>query len=382
MSRVAVEPTLLEWALARSGLTPKDLQDDFPHIIQWLAGESYPTLRQLESLARATHTPLGYLLLKEPPEETFPVPYFRTQGDERVSKPSPDLLETIQTMQRRQVWMREFLLDEGQERLSFVGTTQREEDSALIARRIRREMGLNHGWADQQATWEDALRMLRESVEALGVLVFFNGVVGNNTHRKLDPAEFRGFVLVDDYAPLLFVNAADAKAAQMFTLAHELAHLFFGSSAAFDLREMRPSDNPTERACNRVAAEFLVPEDELLEAWSDVSRHHDPFRALARRFKVSVLVAARRALDLKLVTKDSFLEFYYEYQREEHRRGAGREGGDFYLTQNLRVGHRFASAVLRAVKERKLLYSEAYRLTGLYGKTFHEYAASIGGGGA
>jgi len=243
-------------------------------------------------------------------------------------------------------------------------------------------MGLNHGWADEQDTWEGALRMLRQSVEALGILIFFNGIVGNNTHRKLDPSEFRGFVLVDDYAPLLFVNAADAKAAQMFTLAHELAHVFFGSSAVFDLREMRSSDEPTERACNSVAAQFLVPRDELLDIWPDVSHQREPFRAVARRFRVSVLVAARRALDLKLVTRDSFLAFYHEYLKEEHRRTAAQEGGDFYGNQNLRVGHRFASAILRAVKERKLLYSEAYRLTDLHGKAFHEYAASIGAGGA
>jgi len=226
------------------------------------------------------------------------------------------------------------------------------------------------------------MRILREAMEDAGILVIVNGIVGNNTHRKLDPEEFRGFVLVDEFAPLVFVNGADGKAAQMFTLAHELAHVFFGSSAAFDLREMSPANDPMEKACNQVAAEFLVPEHEIRRIWASV--HDDPerFQSLARRFKVSVLVAARRTLDLRLVTKEEFLTFYHSYLTDERRTAARRpEGGDFYATQNLRVGRRFASAVARAAKEGKLLYSEAYRLTGLYGKTFDRYAASFGVGG-
>ena len=127
-----------------------------------------------------------------------------------------------------------------------------------------------------------------------------NGIVGNNTHRKLDPEKFRGFVLVDDYAPLVFVNGADSKAAQMFTLAHELAHLWFGSSAAFDLRELQPADDETERACNRIAAELLAPEHELRDAWTAALQSPNRYQVLARQFKVSELVAARRLLDLGL----------------------------------------------------------------------------------
>jgi Zn-dependent peptidase ImmA (M78 family) len=179
---------------------------------------------------------------------------------------------------------------------------------------------------------------------------------------------------VDDYAPLVFVNGADGKAAQMFTLAHELAHVFIGSSAAFDLRDMLPAADPTEQTCNRVAAELLVPESELRQLWPVVRHDPEPFQAVARHFKVSVLVAARRALDLGLIGKSEFLDFYGAYQEDE-RRTAGRksEGGDFYATQNARVGRRFARTVIRAVKTGRLLYTEAYRLTGLYGKAFDRY---------
>lgn len=364
MSRISVNPSVLQWAAARSGRTLDALHRRFPKIHQWATGETQPTLRQLESLAKATLTPLGFFFLSEPPEERLPFPHFRTLGDESLSRPSPDLLETIQMMQRRQDWVREFLIEQGQERLPFVRSARLEEPPPMVAEGMRRTLGFDENWAAQQPTWTDALRVLREAMESAAILVVGNGIVGNNTHRKLDPGEFRGFVLVDEYAPLVFVNGADGKAAQMFTLAHELAHVFLGSSAAFDLHEMRPANNPTEQACNRVAAEFLVSERELRRIWPSAESDAEPFQAIARRFKVSILVAARRALDLGLIPKAAFLDFYRDYQKHERRAAVQRpEGGDFYANQNLRVGRRFAHTVVRAAKEGKLLYSEAYNRT-------------------
>ena len=146
---------------------------------------------------------------------------------------------------------------------------------------------------------------------------------------------------------------------------------------------MLPADDPTEQACNRVAAEFLVPERNLRQVWPSVQNDPEPFQTIARQFKVSVLVAARRALDLSLIQRSEFLDFYYNYQHDKRRMVAQlSQGRDFYANQNLRVGQRFASAVVCAVREGKLLYSEAYHLTGLYGKTFDKYAALIGIGGS
>ncbi len=379
MNRVGVTESVLGWAVHRSGLTLDTLQSKFPKIRQWATGQSQPTLRQLESLSKITLTPLGFFFLAAPPEERLPIPHFRTHADESPTSPSPNLLETIQLMQRRQSWMQEFLAEQGQEGVPLVRSSQPNESPISVANQIRHALGLEEGWADRQSTWTDALRILREAMESAGILVVINGIVGNNTHRKLNPEEFRGFVLVDDYAPLVFVNGADAKAAQMFTLAHELAHVAFGSSAAFDLRELLPADDPTERACNRVAAEFLVPEFELHQFWPQVRGGREPFQAIARRFKVSVLVAARRTLDLGLIQRETFLEFYRAYQQEERLSAASRpEGGDFYANQNVRLGRRFARAVILAAREGKLLYSEAYRLTGLHGKAFDRYAASLG----
>lgn len=371
---------MLSWAIRRSGISRDDLRDRFPKLDEWESGQSDPTMHQLEAFARATSTPFGFLFLQDPPQEALSIPHFRTVGDQVAAHPSPDLLETVQTMERRQAWMKESLIEQGAEPLPFVHSAVVNNSPVRVAAQMRQVLGLQESWANRHGNWIDALRDLRGKIEEAGIIVVVNGIVGNNTHRKLDPQEFRGFVLVDQYAPIVFVNGTDGKAAQMFTLAHELAHVWFGVSAAFDLRQLQPSGDRTERACNVVAAEFLVPEAELRAAWPMIRNEPEPFQSAARRFKVSAIVAARRALDLELITRQSFFRFYQAYEEDERRRSDDQEeeGGNFYASQNLRISRRFADAVVRAVMEGKLLYRDAYKLTGISGKTFDRYAATLG----
>ncbi|HBT48862.1 ImmA/IrrE family metallo-endopeptidase [Thermoanaerobacter sp. CM-CNRG TB177] len=377
--KVDINPKVLLWALNRSGKRLA-VEKNFPKIYEWIEKKSKPTFRQLEELAKATYTPLGYFFLDEPPEDQLPIPYFRTINGEPISQQrfSLDLIETVQMMQLRQDWMREYLIELGQEPLPFVNSAKLESNPHEVAQNIRNTLGLKTGWASQLPSWTDALKELRDRIEDIGIIVVVNGVVGNNTHRKLNPEEFRGFVLVDEYVPLIFINGADAKAAQMFTIAHELAHIWFGSSAAFDLRELQPSDDKIEQICNLVAAEFLLPEDELQRVWPKVKNEPEPFQTLAKHFKVSEIVAARRVLDIGYITKSDFLKFYNDYQAKERSTNHGDKGGNFYNTQNMRIGRRFAKAVITAVKEGKLLPHEAYQLTGLYGTAFDKYAKYLG----
>lgn len=381
MPRIDVQPELLEWARTRADLTVDDLLRRFPKLEQWETGEIRPTLRQLEHYARATHVPFGYLMLQEPPEEQLPLPVYRTVTTLGVQRPSPGLFETVQTIERRQAWMREHLVEDDEQPLAFVGSANLDTPATEVANSIRLELGLASGWAKQLKTWTDALRTFREAAEGAGIVVASSGIVGNNTHHKLDPTEFRGFVLVDPIVPFVFLNAADAKGAQMFTLAHELAHVWFGVSAVFDLAGLQPADNKIEAACNAVAAELLVPAEELKTEWNDAKEAAEPFNALARHFKVSAIVAARRALDLHLISKTAFFEFYDDYIAQDHGQKTSKkqDGGNFYATQSVRLGRRFAETVIRAAREGRLLYRTAYELTGLWGTTFDKYAAAVEG---
>ena len=372
--KVEVQNAILRWARTRAGLSVQVLARSFPRLELWELGKEHPTMRQLEAFARKTATPLGYFFLPEPPEDKLPIPDFRTVGDASLRRPSPNLLETVEIMQRRQAWLREFLVEQGQERLAFLGSVTVQDAPTAVAAKIKKALALAPDWAEQHGSWTAALRTLRRVIEDARIVVVANGVVGNNTSRKLDPAEFRGFVLCDDYAPLIFVNNADAKGAQMFTLAHELAHLWLGRPGVFSFTRLQAADNDVERFCNQVAAEFLVPAEAMQASWVKAKVDPEPFQMLARQFKVSPLVTARRALDLGLVGRPEFFAFYDAYLADERRgRATATGGGDFYANQDARLGRLFAHSVGVATREGRLLYAEAYRLTGLCGKTFDKY---------
>ncbi|MDO9318457.1 MAG: ImmA/IrrE family metallo-endopeptidase [Gammaproteobacteria bacterium] len=381
MNRVAVSPELVQWARERAHLDVETLEPKFPKLSQWERCEVLPTFKQLESFANATHVPFGYLFLPEPPQIPMPIPDFRTLQNQQLRTASPDLLDTIYAMQGRQSWLRETRAECDALSREFVGSASLTDDPAAIGREMRRLLDLEHGWAANVRTWQDAVSALRIAIEALGVMAVINGVVGNNTHRALNVEEFRGFALSDEYAPLIFVNGADAKSAQMFTLAHELAHLWLGAegSGLSGFSGIFPDGAPVEIFCDQAAAEFLVPEAELRAAWSDVSREEAPFELLARRFKVSPIVVGRRALDLRLIERQYFFDFYEVYIRQERNgKQATASGGDFYNNQNTRVGSLFAVQVIRAARERRIGFKQAYELTGLNGGAFQEYARRLG----
>lgn len=380
--QMTLQAGVLQWARERAGLEPAQLAGKLgikpERVFEWEKSGRI-SFSQVDKLAHHTHTPVGFLYLAAPPEDRLTIPDLRTVGDRPLHRPSPDLLETVQMMQRRQAWMREELIEDAMDPLGFVGAFGLNSPHRDVAEAMRGALKLDHDWAAREQSWTDALRHLRKQIEDAGVLVMFNGIVGNNTHRKLNPDEFRGFALVDEYAPLIFINGADFKGAQMFTMAHELAHIFIGAAGVSNFEALQPASHAVEQFCNRVAAEFLVPEAGLREYWARMGRIDEPYQAIARQFKVSTLVAARRALDLGLINRETFFEFYQPYQEDERRlqQRKDKAGGSFWNNQNVRIGYRFGTAIIRAVSEGRLLYRDAYALTGLKGKTFDRFVKNL-----
>ena len=376
--RVTVRPEMLRWACERAGIEIDEAARRVPQLPAWESGERQPTLKQLEGFAKATHTPIGYFFLPEPPIEQVPIPDFRTIADKPVIRPSPNLLETVYLCQQRQDWYRDYVRSMGDEPSTVVSSAQSTDEVEGTAAGIRDALGFDLDERRNFSTWTEALRRFIEQVDSAGVLVMVSGVVGSNTRRKLDPDEFRGFTLIDDMAPLIFVNGADTKAAQMFTLAHELAHVWLGQSALSDSQARTVPNHEVERWCNQVAAETLVP----LAAVRDVHAPKAELRAeldrLARRFKVSTLVVLRRLSDIGALTAKQYREAYgAELERLRGLPAGG--GGNFYLTLGARVGQRFAHAVVASTLEGRSSFTEAFRLLGFKKmSTFRSLSENLG----
>lgn len=380
MTRVAVQPDLFRWARERAGLDVFALSARFPRLSAWEAGQTQPTLRQLEGYARATHAPVGYFFLPEPPQEPLPIPDFRTIADRAIARPGADLLDVLYSCQARQAWYRDEALVTGQRPLAFVGSIDNGMAPAEAAVRMGQALGFSVEARRDCATWAEALRMFIAQADGIGVLVMVSGVVANNNTRVLDPDEFRGFALVDSLAPLVFINGADSKAAQMFTLAHELAHLWLGQSALSNASAEGTGNQATEAWCNQVAAELLVPMPAFRAAFVADEPLVDTLRRLARHFKVSSLVILRRLLDAGYLNRDMFWQaFHAEQERLAGIEARGSGGGDFYRTTTARVGKRFARALVESTLEGRTLYRDAFRMLGIAKtSTFNELGRSLG----
>ena len=386
MVRLDVDRSLLEWAVDRSGKSTTELskKQDLGNLDGWMSGTIKPTRRQLEKFAKATYTPFGYLLLSEPPQEqTSQILHFRTLGGDEPLRRSIELEDTINILEYRQEWMHEYLIDVGAEPLGFVGSSSVDDDPVIVSDKIKSALGLATDWTLNYTKWENAQQHLLEKIEDVRIFVSRNSMVQNNTHRKLDPEEFRGFVLVDDYAPFVFVNSADMAGAQMLTLAHELAHVWMGKSASFDLRGLAPDPNvKLERVCNSIAAEFLVPTKGMLQHWDEFKKSSGgPYSAASNHFKVSLIVAARRALDTGCISQREFGKFYVDYRSRQETQMQQRKQNKGHTPSSImapyRVGRRFMKTVATAVRESRLLYSDAYYLTGLKSESFDKASAKI-----
>lgn len=377
---VAIEPGLLTWARERAGLDTSMLARRFPRLAEWEEGRLQPTLRQLENFAHAVHVPVGYLFLPQPIQENLPIPDFRTLADRSVTRPSPNLLDTLYLCQQRQDWYRGHARMTALPPLDFIGGAITENDPAEVAETMRAKLHLSLEERQQLPSWSEALRHFIAKAEEAGVLVMASSIVGNNNSRRLDVGEFRGFALADDIAPLVFLNAADSKAAQMFTLAHELAHLWLGKSGISDTEAGRLPGQGIERWCNTVAAELLVPMNAVREAHQPGSLVPEEIQRMARQFKVSTLVALRRLFDAGFIDETTLWENYRkEMKRIRSLDRGGSGGGDFYRTLGARTGKRFARAVLASTLEGQTLFRDAFRMLGVKKiATFYNAARELG----
>lgn len=374
-----VAPQLFLWARERAHRSLEDLTRRFPKLPQWESGAASPTMRQLEDFAKATFTPVGYFFLAEAPAlERVPIPDFRTARDASIARPSAALLDTIYACERRQEWFRDEMRAANADPLRFVGSATIADAPAVVAGVIRQSLRCSIAERANMPNWSEALRSLISGADELGILVMVNGIVGNNTHRKLDPAEFRGFALADNLAPLIFVNGADSKSAQMFTIVHEAAHLWLGTSSLDDVEPAVAGHGEVEDWCNEVAAEVLVPLNALREVFRREEPLDDALARMTRYFKVSGLVVLRRLHAARYLSTDDFWTAYRaEAERQSKRPDSS--GGNFYATEIARVGKRFGKTLCASTLEGRTLYRDAFSLLSISKiATFNELGRSLG----
>lgn len=356
MTRVQIQPELVYWAAQQAGL-PLDVfatqisRRDADKIIEGSFSEA-----QIHRASQVAKIKFYELFLDEPPEQPkIPLIDFRTaQTSDPISK---DFFDIYHDTQYKQEWYKDYLLREGAEPLPFIGKYRTISNHKKIALAIREKLSMEE--RPTSGDYNTYYSFLAQKIEDLGVLVLKNGIVGNNTRRPLNVREFRGFTICDPIAPAIFINGRDAPAAWIFTLLHELAHLLRGDSGVSDASGN--STNREEAFCNKIAAEALVPEADFATIWGN-STHRDTDDKLFEAqsfFRVSMLVVARRALDLELISRDKYLE---KSRYSEAKTPRASSGGNFYASLNVRNSKTLTKTVSNLAATGALSFKEAGRL--------------------
>lgn len=381
---VNIQPEIISWALSQT--QEEKLGDKLMNnITHWLKGTKTPTFNQIEDFSKKANIPLGYFFLQTPPVEQIKLLEYRTVDSIQLANPSRNLIDTIHEMESVQDWMKEYRQELGYDVMPLVGSMRGIRDAATIVDKIRKDLELEDTWYEKCKDSREAFNHIRRQLEECGVIVMVNGIVGSNTHRPLDVNEFRAFAMVDEWAPLIFINTADSHGAKLFSLLHEVAHIWLGEDDLFNDRRNRVDGvSSIEVMCNAVAGELIVPKSMFLDKWDASYIDMDVYATiteLSKYFRCGEIVIARKAMDCKKIKQDVYNQVVqnaidnYNQAKESKKN----PGGDYYNTMGSRLDGSLIRALCESINMGRTSYTEAYRLTNTSRKTFSDVAQRLGG---
>jgi Zn-dependent peptidase ImmA (M78 family) len=306
------EPQMLRWTRENSGVDfeaiARRIGADEATVKDWEAGKGHPTMSQLRKLGELYKFAIAVFYLPEPPEDATKMKDCRRLPKGRRSEFSPKLRYLIRHTRYRQDWLREYRQANDFPEIKFVGSQSDSASASELGKSIRTTLGVS---IDDQRNWinkDYASRAWLQRVESLGICVFQSSGVSVN--------EMRGFALPDPIAPVVMINSKDSRAARIFTLLHEVAHVALGRSGISNMVPgQNGEDQRVEVLCNAAAAEALVPADDFrLQARSkDDIRSDEAIKELSAYYRVSEEVVVGKLFDLKFVTRE-----FYELKRAEY----------------------------------------------------------------
>ena len=378
---VEISTNILDWVL--SILNPSETNPQvFEILIAWQKGEKTPTYNKVLEISRATGIPLGYFFLKKPPKEDISLVNYRTIKSIELKQPSRALQTTILDMELIQDWLNKQLTKDGYDKNDYVKSLNVDTDIITLSQIVRKKLSIKIDWFISCKNAEDSFKFLRKAISDSGVIVMTNGIVRNNTSKPLSIDEFRAFALIDDYAPLIFINTNDSINGRLFSLLHEYIHIGLGENSLYNDRcSCHHEINITEQICNAVAAEILVPQTIFHNQWNILNIDEDIVKTinkLAHYFKCGVVVVARKALENHYISKKQYSLIANNAVQNFKKKKS--KGGEFYRSLNSKIDTNFLNYLIRSVEKGNTLYTEAFRLTNTNSKTFNALRTHLEGG--
>lgn len=324
-NKTNLNPAILVWAREQSGMSVADVAElakisplkskkgiggktSVERLIDWETGIDTPTFAQLQALAKVFQRPIMTFFLNKPPAVSTKLVDFRTIDSRPHLKDSPAFAKLKRRLELLQDNLSDVAKATGQSPVGFVNTIDISVDMKVFVELVRKTIGISFN--EQKNVSDDGalFRLFRKKIQESGVYVVVEGDLGSY-HSAVSTDEFRGIAITDRYAPLIAINSKDWKQAQLFTLLHEFAHIWLGDSSVSNVSVSGYAVDVKEQFCNAFAAEMLLPMAEIDKLVIKSDDCSDVFRVVsdyARAFKVSIMVMARRLLDVRKISKKCY----------------------------------------------------------------------------
>ncbi len=378
---------LLRWAREKAGMShaavaelgkvqPLQARGEKPkcsaveRVQAWEEGTLPLTWRQLEKIAKVYRRPALTFFLSAPPIEEVKLADFRTVGDRPTATDTPEFSAFLRRIEVLHDGIIELIEATQKKTLPFISSVSTKTPIQSVAKDIRDTLNFSFDEQKKLQSSDELFRTLRRKAQDAGIFVLVEGDLGSY-HSQISPDEFRGIAICHPKAPLVVINQWDAKAAQLFTFIHELVHIWLGDSAvsnASALKGMQAGRDDCEAFCNQVAAEFLVPAAECLDVFAqrDPADWQNTVSNMARRFKVSRAVVARRLYDLNRINHGEYWSYFTMLQKQW---GAAKssmrktEGGpNRNVLDKFRLGEKLINTVVGGAADGLISLQDASRI--------------------
>jgi len=322
-----------------AGDVAASVKKDVDIVLEWEAGQSYPTYAQLEKLAYTTFKrPLAIFFFPHPPNEPDQAQEFRTLPEFERQNLSPDTRFAVRQAEVMRLSLEELSdgVNPARNRIFEEVSVSSETTPNALAKEVRKYLGIS---LFEQTSWanpDEALKRWRKAIELYGIFVF---------KRSFKQKDISGFCLVDKNFPIIYLNNSTSFARQIFTLFHELGHVLMDANGVTKddqsyIDNLKPKYRKIEIFVNAFAAEFLVPTEDLQKSISAYEIDSGSVLSLASKYNVSVDVIMRRLLSIKVIDEERYTEFYTSrsFKLEKARGSNTGSGGNYYNTQLAYLG--------------------------------------------
>lgn len=387
-----ITPNVLKWARESARMTEETAAAKIPKLTveklkEWEDGTSQPTIRQAQILAKAYKRPFALFFLPEVPIDFQPLQDFRKSGSKELTTSS---IFIIREIQQKQAWISDVYSENNEEKLPFVGRFSLNSNPKDVADDILATLGIN----PSKYKTDNPIREWINAAESNGIFVSRTSFI--HSKMKLDSEELQGFAIADQFAPFVFVNSDDWNAPQLFTLVHEIAHIWIAATGISNEIEPeianRDKFNPIELFCNEVAANALIPTEIILNIDRRVFKNSQEIFKTAKNLGISSFAFLVRALNLQLVTNSEYkvlkrqaeIDYQAFLKREAEKKAAlklkqkEKPGGpNPYLLRLNKNSRLFTQVVLDALRSGFVQPTQASFLLGTPSNNFHKLEAQI-----